>query len=172
VKPRPVDDYSVSARAYAFEFEDAIAPLLHDCFWLMLNATVTVSFVPEFDPTTLRLFDVDVPPADEGEARSEVVYRSQYVVTSSDARDGEVQRIVGSGATEGLDAAVFFVSRSRFAAFLDDLRAIAEVTGGAIPSRVRMSTFASLSVIDFVKRVFSASPELSESHRVLLAPPA
>lgn len=170
MKPTPRRDFPVSARTYASQSPAGVDELVGDAAWLMLNNTVVIAFVRGVELAALRLPMDDGTPRDEAEARGELVYGQRYVVTSSALRDGDAERIVGTGDLEGLDAVFFFVSPARFDELSAGVQTIAERTGGAIPSRVRVSDMGPLPVLDFVRNVVIESPLFDSYERNLLSP--
>jgi len=123
------------------------APLHQDIFTLSLNAAATVKFVPDVGdaapPWRLPLSE----PATAVEVRVAEALAAPFAVTPNAA-------LAGRADTFTLDAGgpantVFYVTAEEYAAYRDDLAALAESASDSVPS-VRHDDVTGLAVIRFV----------------------
>jgi hypothetical protein len=167
VKPTPRTDFPVSARSYAQENQFDRPELTKRAFWLRLNNSVTVAFVPTVgDLKDTSSLDLD-NPRDEHEASTVLALENHFVVTTNNEQAGreEIVQLEGDG---GAQVVLFFVTEADYAQYVSDLEDIGQRTGWALRSSTVLSELPEMPVLTFVNERFLASPQVDAYSKRLL----
>lgn len=125
----------------------ASAPLHQDIFTLSLNAAATVKFVPDVGDAAPPWRMPQTEPATAAEVRVTEALAAPFAVTPNAALAGRAETFtLGAGEPPNT---VFYVTAEEYAAYRDDLAALAGPASDSVPS-VRHDDVAELAVIRFV----------------------
>ncbi|GAA6615175.1 hypothetical protein [Scytonema sp. NUACC26] len=153
MKPSPHYDFSISVRCQTREEEPEVAALYQGIFDVILNHTVSVMFVPEFEINSqswppMLLENVD-DISTELEARLVTVALSRYTVTPNSLLAGKEKIIHYDDSNSSPLRVIFFVTPEDFNIFSMELSMFAEQIPSLHDSR-KVSETQNFNFIQFI----------------------
>ena len=126
MKPTPTNNFSLWAYPASLDEHGSPPELFEGVYGVVLNNTVTVTFVPEYPRAAGGWPMIDVPdgypgPTEVPEARAWVALGARYVVTPGDPAPSSC-RLVDDDTHQGQ----FFVTPADYAAIVPELEWVAD----------------------------------------------
>ena len=175
MKITPSADYYVGVDLREWGAEEFAKPLYAGIVEVLLNFTVSITFIPDLSPVAPPWdAPVDPPPLDERTPPEQIrlyeALTSIYAVTPNNPLAGTEQRFLWppDGDPRFNTSTVFFVTTAQFAKYAAELVQLSEFATG-LRSFTRLSELPRYDVLDFLERRVLASPWLDPLHAANLA---
>ncbi|WP_017660516.1 hypothetical protein [Baaleninema simplex] len=181
MKPSPKSDFPVSVGEQIYEIQQQnVQDFYQNIFWVRLNFTVEIVFIPPFDIITLSAPNPVIPNDIDGvdkeiEARLVTAFCSRHIVTPDRELAGTEfvwnrnlpKNMEDDPFPEVPPGVLFYVTPEEFETFLVELSDLAEELLGRHDSR-RVSTLSHLKFVQLILSRIISSQYLSKYELWLL----